>query len=43
MENIGRKQLLDLLEEIRTKADWRETDVVRDVVEKLIVLLIDGE
>jgi hypothetical protein len=42
MENIGRKDLLDLLEELRMKADWREPDPVRNVLEGLILLLLDG-
>ena len=40
MDNVGRKELMDLLEEIRLKADWRKPDAVRDVLEKLIILLL---
>jgi hypothetical protein len=42
MENIGRKDLIDILERLRLKADWREPDAVRDVLEDLLELLIDG-
>jgi len=41
MENIGRKDLLILLEKLRLQADWRKPDVVRDVLESLILLLLD--
>jgi len=43
MENIGRKTLFELLEELREKGDWSKPDPVRNVLEKLIVALIDGE
>lgn len=43
MENIGRGQLLDMLEKLRTHGDWRKADTTRDVLEQLLVLLIDGE
>jgi hypothetical protein len=42
MENIGRKDLLELLEQLRLKADWRESNAIRDVLEKLLELLLDG-
>lgn len=42
MENIGRKDLIELLEKLRLKADWRQPNAVRDVLEDLLVLLTDG-
>lgn len=42
MENIGRKDLLELLEKLRLEADWRTPDAIRDVLERLLELLIDG-